>query len=104
MEQEKFDGMLEELKSLGCQANIAVFAFSDETKQMLVRFSHDDGDSLTEISSTLAKIFKTVLAVTENQEDKRMFGVLRDAMAAAIIPYINGLSEEQLTALALLGI
>lgn len=103
MEQEKFNDMLEELQNLGCQANIAVFAYSDEKKQMIVRFSHDDGDSMTEISSKLAKIFKTVLIATENQKDKRMFTVLRDAIAAAILPYINGLSDAELVALALLG-
>lgn len=104
MEQEKFNDMLEELKNLGCQANIAVFAYSDETKQMVIRFPHDNGDPLTEISSKLAKIFKTILIATENQKDKRMFTVLRNAMAAAILPHINGLSDAELVALALLGI
>ena len=104
MDKERFNQMLEHLKELGCDANIAVFAYSEEKKDMIILFPNGKGDSVMEMSSKLAKIFKTVLAASEQQKNKRTFEILRNAFAAATLPYINGLDESQLTALALFGI
>lgn len=104
MSPEKFEQRLSVLKNLGCNAKMALFAYSDESKQMAIFFPNEEGDSVPDITSKLAILFKTVLAATEKQDDKRQFEVLRNAMASAILPYINGLDEEELAAFALIGL
>ena len=103
MSPKQFEDLLNKLKELGPDANIAVFAYSDESKNMVIQLPNEKGDSYTQIASKLAKIFSTVLCTAEKQEDKRMYTIIRDAVAAAILPYINGLTEEELIGLALLG-
>ena len=104
MTQEKFNQRLDTLRELGCEANIAILGYSEEKEQLVIFIPSEEGDSLTEMSSKLAKIFKTVLSSTEQQEDKRLFEVLSNAFASAALPYINGLREQELTSLALLGV
>ena len=83
---------------------MAIFACSEKTQQMAIFLPNEEGDSVSDVSAKLAKIFRAALYSTEQQEDKRQFEILRDAMAAAILPYINGLGDEELTALGLLGL
>ena len=104
MTPEQLEKMMSELKSLGPDAKIAVFAFSDQSKQMVIKFPHEPGNSTMQDASALAGILKTILGATEKQDDKRAFQILHDALAAAIIPYISGLSDQELAALALLGV
>ena len=103
MSPEKFEQRLSVLKNLGCNAKMALFAYSDETKKMAIFFPNEEGDSVPDITSKLAILFKTVLVTAEKQPDKRQFEILRDAMASAIMPYINGLDELELVGTALLG-
>ena len=102
MTPQEIDVLLGNLKDLGNNANIAVFAYGDESRNMVIKLPNEKGDSDVEIASKLAKIFATVLSTAERQEDQRMYNIIRNAMASAILPHINGLSEEELTALALL--
>ena len=104
MEQEKFNQRLETLKGLGRNANMAIFACSEKDQQMAIFLPNEKDDSVSDVSAKLAKIFRAALSSTEKNEDKRQFVILRDAMAAAVLPYVNGFGEEELTALGLLGI
>ena len=104
MSPEKFEQRLTTLNELGCNAKMALFAYSEENQQMAIFFPNEDGDSVMDITSKLATLFKTLLAATEKQDDKRQFEVLRNAMASAILPYINGLDEEELAAAFALGL
>lgn len=101
MTPQEIDVLLGNLKDLGNNANIAVFAYGDESRNMVIKLPNEKGDSDVETASKLAKIFATVLSTAE-QKDQRMYNIIRNAMASAILPHINGLSEEELTALALL--
>lgn len=102
MSPKQFEDLLNKLKELGPDANIAVFAYSDESKDMVIQIPHEKGDSDAQIASKLAKIFATILRTAEKQEDKRMYTIIRDAMASAILPHMNGMNDSDLTALALL--
>ena len=103
--QQKFEKMIDALRELGCNANIAAFLLPDtksgEEGDLFVWFPTDGKDTLEDISSKLANIFSEVLASTEKQ-DKNTFEVVRNAMVSAILPYINGLDEGELVALGLL--
>ena len=103
MSPEKFEQRLSVLKDLGCNANMALFAYSDESKQMAIFFPNEEGDSVPDITSKLAILFKTVLVTAEKQPDKRQFVILRDAMASAIMPYTTGCDDRELVGTALLG-
>ena len=103
MSPEKFEQRLAVLKDLGCNANMALFAYSDESKQMAIFFPNEEGDSVSDIASKLATLFKTVLFTAEKQPDKRQFEILRDAMASAIMPYITGCDDRELVGTAMFG-
>ena len=102
MSPERFDALLNNLKELGPNSEVAIFAYSDESGNMIIQFPNEKGDSDTQMASKLAKIFSTVLGTAEKQEDKRMYRIVRDAMAAVSIPYVSGLSEEARVACAML--
>ena len=102
MSQERLDALYNELKTLGADAKIAVFAYSEKNQKMVIKLPYEKGDPDVEIASKLTKVFTEVLGSAENQEDKVLFSILRNSMTAAILPYINGLGEEELAAMALL--
>ena len=101
MSPERFDALLNNLKELGPNSEVAIFAYSDENGNMIIQFPNEKGDSDTQIASKLAKIFATVLSTAE-KKNQRMYTIVRDAMAAVSIPYVSGLSEEARVACATL--
>ena len=100
MSPERFDALLNNLKELGPNSEVAIFAYSDENGNMIIQFPNEKGDPDTQIASKLAKIFSTVLCAAEKEEDKRMYTIIRDAMASAVLPHVNGMNDSELTALA----
>lgn len=104
MTKEKFDQMLDSLRELGCESNIVILGYSEGKRQMVISIPNEEGDSQTQMASKLAKVFKTVLSAAEQQKDKKLFNILSNAFASAALPYINGLNEQELTGLALLGL
>ena len=102
--QEKFENFIDELRKYGCDASIAAFMLPKENTEgqaeLFVWFPDDSKDTVAEISSKLVNIFSEALA-TIQKEDEDSLEIVRNAMASAILPYINGLSEKELAALAL---
>ena len=100
MSPEKFQNLLDNLKELGPNAEVVIFALSHESRNMIIQVPNEKGDSDIRMASNLAKIFSTVLCSAEKEEDKRMYTIIRDAMASAVLPHVNGMNDSELTALA----
>ena len=103
MAPEEFEKRLDVLKHLGCNAKMALFAYDETAKEIAIFFPNEEGDSVSDVASKLATLFKTVLVNAWKQSDKRQFEILRDAMACAIMPYITGCDDRELIGTALLG-
>ena len=101
MSPERFDALLNNWKELGPNSEVAIFAYSDENENMIIQFPNEKGDSDTQIASKLAKIFSTVLSTAE-KKNQRTYTIVRDAMASAVLPHVNGMNDSELTARALL--